>query len=155
VKLFSDGKFDVNDESEGVTVTRQSEGVYLIDGCMGLNSDAAWGGPDGGFEIPTDRNKLALIWLDYEVNADGSILVKTYHRTYSEAPVFARNEKDGFCNGDPIDIPTDQFVSVRVEMPENSAYNQKVLAAEKGLLAQQEAELAKQQAAADASEENQ
>jgi hypothetical protein len=38
--------------------------------------DTAWGGIDGGFDIPTDRNKQPLIWLDYEVNADGSVLVK-------------------------------------------------------------------------------
>ncbi|WP_312315300.1 phage tail protein [Atlantibacter sp.] len=125
VKLFGDGKFDVNEESEGVTVTRQAEGVYLIDGCMGLNSDAAWGGPDGGFEIPLDRNKQALIWLDYRVRADGSVLVKTYHRTHPEAPEFARNERDGYASGDPVDIPAGQFLSVRVEMPENSVYNRK------------------------------
>jgi len=125
VRLFGDGKFDVNEESEGVTVTRQAEGVYLIDGCMGLNSDAAWGGPDGGFEIPTDRNKLALIWLDYEVLEDGAVLVNTYHRTHPDAPEFARNERDGYTSGDPIDIPAGQFLSVRVEMPENSVYNRK------------------------------
>lgn len=43
---------------------------------MGMNSDAAWCGIDGGFDIPKDRNGQALIWLDYEVNADGSVLIK-------------------------------------------------------------------------------
>ncbi|EBL8630291.1 phage tail protein, partial [Salmonella enterica] len=28
-------------------------------------------------------------------------------------------------NGDPIDIPSDSFVSVRVEMPADSIWNQK------------------------------
>lgn len=133
VKLFSDGKFDVNDESEGVTVTRQSEGVYLIEGCRGLNADAAWGGIDGGFEIPVDRNKQPRIWLDYEVNADGSVLIKTYHRTHPDAPAFARNligikNDDGAFtetvkSGEPVDIPADSFVSVRVEMPHDSIYS--------------------------------
>ncbi|WP_312209815.1 phage tail protein [Pseudescherichia sp.] len=134
VKLFGGGQFDVNEESEGVTVTRQTEGVYLIDGCMGLNSDAAWGGPDGGFEIPTDRNKQPLIWIDYKVRADGSVLVKTYHRTHPDAPEFARNEREGYASGDPIDIPAGQFLSVRVEMPENSVYNRKYLAAEAAII---------------------
>ncbi|MFO3883581.1 phage tail protein, partial [Enterobacter hormaechei] len=75
VKIFTDGKYETNDESEGVTVTRLDVGQYLIEGCKALNSDAAWGGIDGGFEIPTDRNKQPLIWLDYEVSADGSVLV--------------------------------------------------------------------------------
>ncbi|WP_233606845.1 phage tail fiber protein [Enterobacter huaxiensis] len=125
VKVFSDGCSEVNDESEGCTVLRIAPGQYLIEGCCGLNSDAIWGGIDGGFEIPTDRNKQPLIWLDYEVHADGSVLVKTYHRTHPEAPAFARNERDGLSNGDPVDIPHDQFVSVRVEMPVNSPYNLK------------------------------
>jgi len=125
VKIFTDGKYETNDESEGVTVTRLEIGQYLIEGCKALNSDAAWGGIDGGFEIPTDRNKQPLIWLDYEVNADGSVLVKTYHRTYPNAPEFARNEIDGIKDGDPVDIPADQFISVRVEMPADSIWNQR------------------------------
>ncbi|HCO1657177.1 TPA: phage tail protein [Escherichia coli] len=125
VKIYGDGRYETNDESEGVTVTRLDVGQYLIDGCESLNSDAAWGGIDGGFEIPTDRNKQPLIWLDYEVNADGSVLVKTYHREHPSAPAFARNERDGLADGDPVDIPADQFVSVRVEMPASSIWNQK------------------------------
>ncbi|MCR1305146.1 MULTISPECIES: phage tail protein [unclassified Enterobacter] len=60
VKIFSDGRVETNDESAGVTVTRLDVGQYMIEGCEALNSDAAWGGIDGGFEIPTDRNKQPL-----------------------------------------------------------------------------------------------
>ncbi|HCM9197747.1 TPA: phage tail protein [Enterobacter hormaechei subsp. xiangfangensis] len=123
VKLFADGSFETNEESEGCTVTRIKTGEYLIEGCMGLNSDAAWGGIDGGFDIPKDRNRQALIWLDYEVSADGSVLVKTFHREYPTAPAFARNSLEGYADGDPADIPADQYVSVRVEMPQNSISN--------------------------------
>lgn len=126
VQVFSDGSYETNDESEGVTVTRQAVGVYLLEGCMGLNADAAWGGIDGGFEIPLDRNKQPRIWLDYEVSQDGSVLVKTYHRTHPSAPEFARNEREGIADGDPVDIPADSFISVRVEMPEDSIYNKKM-----------------------------
>lgn len=129
VKVFSDGTFETNAESEGCVVTRLKLGEYLIQGCVALNADATWGGIDGGFDIPTDRNKQPLIWLDYEVNADGSILVKTYHRTYPAAPVFARNAIQGVTEGEPIDIPADQFVSVRVEMPQNCIYNQNLITA--------------------------
>lgn len=125
VKLFSDGGCELNDESEGCTVTRLSAGEYLIEGCMGLNADAEWGGIDGGFDIPKDRNGQPLIWLDYEVNADGSVLVKTYHRTYPDSPPFARHDIAGLVNGEPVDIPVDQFVSVRVEMPQDSNWNQR------------------------------
>ncbi|AFU62483.1 putative tail fiber [Escherichia phage NJ01] len=117
VNIYANGRYETNDESEGVNVIRQGVGEYLITGCLGLNADAKWGGIDGGFEIPIDRNKQPRVWLDYEVKEDGSILVKTYHRTHSTSPVFARNELEGFSDGDPIDIPADAFISVRVEMP--------------------------------------
>ncbi|ANZ86835.1 hypothetical protein [Citrobacter freundii] len=125
IKIYSDGKFDTNEESEGVTVSRLGVGEYVITGCTGMNSDAAWCGIDGGFEIPVDRNKQPQVWLDYEVTPDGSVHVKTYHRTYPDAPEFARNELPGLNDGDPVDIPADQFVSVRVEMPVDSIWNQK------------------------------
>lgn len=130
VKVFTDGAYQTNDESEGCTVTRLAIGEYLVEGCEGLNSDAAWGGIDGGFDIPTDRNKQPLIWLDYEVHADGSVLVKTYHRTHPTAPEFARNELQGINEGDPADIPRDQYISVRVQMPQDSIWNQRKAMAE-------------------------
>ncbi|ELB6160811.1 phage tail protein [Salmonella enterica] len=135
VRIFSDGGYETNDESEGVVVTRIQTGEYLIEGCTGLNADAAWGGIDGGFEIPVDRNKLARIWIDYEVNADGSVLVRTYHRVHPSAPPFAQNRigntdisgmfTETVADGEPVDIPADSFLSVRVEMPENSIWNKK------------------------------
>ncbi|EKB7367591.1 phage tail protein [Salmonella enterica subsp. enterica serovar Infantis] len=135
VRIFSDGGYETNDESEGVVVTRIQTGEYLIEGCTGLNADAAWGGIDGGFEIPVDRNKQPRILLDYKVNADGSILVRTFHRVHPSAPTFAQNrigntDNDGVftetvADGEPVDIPADSFVSVRVEMPENSIWNKK------------------------------
>lgn len=125
VKIFGNGLAETNEESDGVVVTRISKGEYHIEGCMGLNADAAWGGTDGGFEIPEDRNKQPRIWLDYTVNADGSITVRTFHRTHPNAPPFAQNIIDGVNNGEPIDIPADSFISVRVEMPVNSIWNQK------------------------------
>ena len=135
VKIFGSGEFETNDESDGCTVEHIGVGLYRIRGCVGLNSDAAWGGIDGGFEIPVDRNKQPRIWLDYEVNADGTVLVRTYHRVHFSAPEFARNRightdinrifTETVTDGEPVDIPADSFVSVRVEMPENSIWHQK------------------------------
>ncbi|TKU05715.1 phage tail protein, partial [Citrobacter sp. wls828] len=133
VKVFSDGQYETNEESEGCVVTRLSAGEYLISGCTGLNADAAWGGVDGGFEIPVDRNKQPRIWLDYTVNADGTVLIKTYHRVHASSPSFARNRigntdehgvfTETVTDGEPVDIPTDAFVSVRVQMPSDSIWN--------------------------------
>lgn len=123
IDINPDGTFTTNDESEGATVTRIAKGEYLIEGVLGFNADAGWGGVDGGIEIPLDVNKQPLVWVNSKVNKDGSILVKTYHRTHPSAPEFARNDIDGFNDGDPIDIPDGRFISVRVQMPEQSIYN--------------------------------
>jgi len=117
VKLSRDGSCDLNDESQGVTTERVSEGVYRVSGTLGFNADAEWGGPDGGIEVPLDRNKQPLIWVDYEVEPTGDLLIKTYHRTHPTAPAFARNEVMGYDEGMPIDIPEGRWVDLRVEMP--------------------------------------
>ncbi|NBN71835.1 hypothetical protein GWJ01_12070 [Proteus sp. G2618] len=138
VNINSDGTFITNDESEGATVTRVSQGEYLIEGVLGFNSDAGWGGVDGGIEIPLDVNKQPLIWVNSEVNKDGSILVKTYHRTHPNAPKFARNDIDSYNDGDPIDIPDGRFISVRVQMPEQSIYNVRMREMEEAQKAEEE-----------------
>ncbi|HCA0588665.1 TPA: phage tail protein [Citrobacter freundii] len=134
IKIFANGACECMPEAEGCCVKHIATGEYLITGCVGLNSDAAWGGIDGGFEIPVDRNKNPRIWLDYKVNADGSVLIRTYHRVHSSAPEFARNRigntdingvfTEAVADGEPVDIPADSFVSVRVEMPEDSIWNE-------------------------------
>ncbi|XAG95871.1 hypothetical protein U7154_000104 [Kononvirus KKP3711] len=122
VKIFNDD-FSVNEESEGCTVTHVETGVYRINGCLGLSADLAWGGVNGGIEVPKDINGQPLLWVDYKVDSEGTIILKTYHREHPESPAFAQNKREGYSNGDPIDIPFDVFVSVRVEMPEDSKYN--------------------------------
>ncbi|PHM63028.1 hypothetical protein [Xenorhabdus ishibashii] len=124
IQIHPTGKFTTNDESEGATVERLSEGVYLIKNVLGFNADAAWGGVDGGVEIPLCKNKLPLIWVDYKVLPDGAIKLMTYHREHIGAPTFARNIQEGYVDGDPIDIPIGRSISVRVQMPENSIWNQ-------------------------------
>ncbi|EMB7753718.1 TPA: phage tail protein [Serratia marcescens] len=123
VKLFRDGTCELNDESQGVTTERVSEGVYRVSGTLGFNADAQWGGPDGGIEVPLDRNKQPLIWVDYEVEPTGDLLIKTYHRTHTAAPPFARNDVQGYDEGMPIDIPTGRWIDLRVEMPVKKEIN--------------------------------
>ncbi|WP_413251592.1 hypothetical protein [Yersinia massiliensis] len=118
VKLYGDGGSETNEESDGVTSERISEGVYKISGVLGFNSDDAWGGVDGGIEIPTDKNKQPLIWVDYSLEEDGDLVIRTYHRTHPTSPQFAQNNIKGYEDGQPIDIPLGRFVDLRVQMPE-------------------------------------
>lgn len=121
VKLFRDGSSELNSESQGVTTERVYEGVYRVSGTLGFNADAEWGGPEGGIEVPLDRNKQPLVWVDYEVEPSGDLLIKTYHRAHPSAPTFARNNKPGYDDGMPIDIPDGRWVDLRVQMPESQS----------------------------------
>ncbi|XUU49183.1 phage tail protein [Serratia nematodiphila] len=123
VKLYRNGSCELNDESHGIKTERISEGVYRVSGTLGFNADAQWGGPDGGIEVPLDRNKQPLIWVDYEVEPTGDLLIKTYHRTYTAAPPFARNDVQGYDEGMPIDIPAGRWIDLRVEMPVKKEIN--------------------------------
>ncbi|EFJ8791186.1 phage tail protein [Escherichia coli] len=133
IKLNGDGTSALNEEAEGVTTERIDTGVYKISGVMGFHSEPIWGGVDGGFVIPANTNGLPLLWVDYEIDPDGSITLKTYHRTHHSAPEFARNligikNEDGSFtetvqDGEPVDIPAGRWVDLRVEMPRNSLWN--------------------------------
>ncbi|MEQ9937788.1 hypothetical protein ABRQ07_09210 [Pectobacterium polonicum] len=132
IHIYSDGTFTTTDEAAGVSVERLRDGVYKITGCLGLNSDRAWGGDDGGITNPRCRNGMERIWNDYNVESDGSIIIKTYHRVHKDAPEFASNrlnldkqpynaERDGNAEWPDlslIDIPRDVYLQVRVQMPE-------------------------------------
>ena len=117
VKLKSDGSSEANDQAQGVTTERLDVGVYKISGVLGFNSDASWGGNDGGFSIPQNSNGLPLLWVDYEVDEEGDITLKTYHRTHEGVPSFASNVIEGVVDGEPIDIPSGRWIDLRVEMP--------------------------------------
>ncbi|WP_407065325.1 hypothetical protein [Enterobacter hormaechei] len=84
----------------------------------------------GSCAAPSAKGDDKFITTDYLQQC-----LKIYHRTHPDAPAFARNELEGVGDGDPVDIPRDQFVSVRVEMPADSLYNQKISAAEQAMTA--------------------
>lgn len=111
IKLFGSGESETNEEALGVKTERVSVGKYRISGAMGFNSDPKW-----HIEIPRDENKQPMIWVDYEVEANGDIIVKTYHRIHPNAPKFAQNTIDGYNDGDPIDIPSGRWVDLRVQV---------------------------------------
>lgn len=112
VKLFGNGSSELNEESAGVTTERLSEGVYRLSGSlMGFHSDGLW-----DVEVPSDDNKQPLIWVKSTIEANGDIIVKTYHRTHPNAPKFAQNVIEGYNDGDPIDIPSGRWVDLRVQV---------------------------------------
>ncbi|MGK3371754.1 phage tail protein [Citrobacter youngae] len=138
IRLKGDGSVEFNEEAEGVTAEHISTGVYRVHGVMGFNADPLWGGINGGVTVPVDINNQPLIWVDFSVENNGDILLKTYHRTHPDAPEFARNliglknDEGAFTesvkDGEPADIPDGRWVDLRIQMPEDSLWNQKQMA---------------------------
>nr|ELR5167149.1 hypothetical protein [Providencia rettgeri] len=162
VKVFAD-HIETNDESEGVTLEKLGVGRYKLKGVLGMNSDASWGGFNGGIVIPKGINGLELVWADYKVLADGDIILETHYRKHSDLPppvVLGRliaypefmdengNELESYT---PCDIPNGHWIDIRVQMPSNSIYNQKQAEAER--LAKIEAERLAEEEAKRAAEE--
>ncbi|WP_313105203.1 phage tail fiber protein [Pseudescherichia vulneris] len=121
IKLFTDGSCEANEEAEGVTATRASVGVYKVTGSAGLNSDGIW-----TIEIPQDLNGNRLCFVDVYTTKSGVITLSVFKRRFDidTAMVVA---------GEPMDIPDGRWLDLRLDMPANSVYNQKRLAAEQAL----------------------
>lgn len=138
IRLKGDGSVEFNEEAEGVTAERISTGMYRVHGVMGFNADPLWGGINGGVTVPVDINNQPLIWVDFSVENNGDILLRTYHRTHPDAPEFARNliglknDEGTFTesvkDGEPADIPDGRWVDLRIQMPEDSLWNRKQMA---------------------------
>ncbi|HHR6028648.1 TPA: hypothetical protein ACS70J_000878 [Providencia alcalifaciens] len=160
IKVFAD-HVELNDESEGVEMEHLGVGHYLIKGVIGFNADGAWG-VNNGFVIPQDHNGKNMVLIDYEVRPDGDIEVFVFHQQNAEMPERFQNKRikyfdeEGkpiyFENYEPCDVPESRWIDMRVEMPPNSIYNQKLAEAER--LAKIEAErVAKEEAEKAAREE--
>ncbi|CAQ83743.1 MULTISPECIES: phage tail fiber protein [Photorhabdus] len=134
VKIYSDGEFSTNEESEGAEVTKEGTGVYRISNISGCNADGAWG-EHGGISAPKDKNGLELIFIDDRIQPDGSIIIETFHRQHSHLPTRFQNwrlkfiddndERVFYKDGEPCDIPENCRLDVRVQMPEDSSWDLK------------------------------
>lgn len=156
IKVFAD-HIELNDESDGVALEKLGTGRYKLKGTLGMNSDASWGGYNGGLVAPLGINGLELLWVDYKVLSDGDIIIETNYRKHSDLPPpvllkrlitypeFMDENGDELESYAPVDIPNGHWIDVRVNMPSDSIYNLKLAEAEQ--LAKIEAErVAKEEA---------
>lgn len=142
IKVFAD-HLEINDESEGVELEKLGTGRYKLKGTLGMNSDASWGGYNGGLVAPLGINGLELLWVDYKVLSDGDIIIETNYRKHSDLPPpvllkrlitypeFMDENGDELESYAPVDIPNGHWIDVRVNMPSDSIYNQKLAEAER------------------------
>lgn len=113
--LLTDDKFSAagvgvaNSEAEGVTAERVDVGVYVIRGSLGFAKDDEW---PNGYTVPLDANQNRLLHAEVQRDNDGNLTFRTYEPAFD--PQTGRN-----IGGEPMDIPRDRFVAVRLEMPAN------------------------------------
>ncbi|TDB52988.1 tail fiber protein [Photorhabdus luminescens] len=132
IEIYPDGTFSTNEESEGAEVIKEGTGAYRILNILGYNADGAWG-VHGGISVPCDNNNLELIFVDDQVQPDGSIVIKTFHRQHAHLPERFQNwrlksiddngNKIFYQDGESCDIPDSCRLDIRVQMPEDSLWN--------------------------------
>ncbi|MGJ0639045.1 hypothetical protein [Xenorhabdus bovienii] len=131
IQIYPDGTFTTNDESEGATVTKLGLGHYKISGILGYNADGAWG-VHGGISVPRDVNGNELVYVEDKVLPDGAIEIRVTHRQNAHMPARLQNrrmksqdEQTHYTDDEPCDLPAGTRLDVRVQMPEDSIWNQK------------------------------
>jgi hypothetical protein len=104
------GLVSVNDEAEGVSAEKLSTGVYQVTGAVGL-SDEGW-----TLEVPQDINGNRLCFVELATDKEGVITVSVFKRRFDvdSAMIVA---------GEPMDIPDGRWIDLRLQMPEDSAWN--------------------------------
>ncbi|MDA8481263.1 pyocin knob domain-containing protein [Citrobacter sp. Awk 4] len=109
------GAGTVNAEAEGVKITRKSVGVYAVTGAASLAKS--------GWQLlpPMDPGGMGNLGIVDAEQGDSLITIKLYRLKYS---INAAGEIEK-GKGDLMDVPGNSWIDVRLDMPDNSAFNLK------------------------------
>ncbi|WP_320741052.1 phage tail protein [Enterobacter sp. 166D1] len=105
-----------NMEAEGIALSRLDIGVYVLSGSAGLASE--------GWQLlpPMDPGGMGELGVvEAEKTDNGELTIRLFKRKY-----MLGNEGDIVkTKGEPIDVPANSWIDVRLDMPENSLWNQR------------------------------
>ncbi|WP_332872808.1 hypothetical protein [Enterobacter ludwigii] len=105
-----------NAEAEGITISRLDVGVYVLTGSAGLASD--------GWQLlpPMDPSGMGELGVVEAVKTDnGELTIRLFKRKY----MLGDEGEIVKTKGEPIDVPANSWIDVRLDMPENSVWNQR------------------------------
>lgn len=105
-----------NAEAEGITISRLDVGVYVLTGSAGLASD--------GWQLlpPMDPGGIGELGVVEAVKTDnGELTIRLFKRKY----MLGDEGEIVKTKGEPIDVPANSWIDVRLDMPENSVWNQR------------------------------
>ncbi|EOZ5238250.1 phage tail protein [Escherichia coli] len=105
-----------NAEAEGITISRLEVGVYLLAGSAGLASE--------GWQLlpPMDPGGMGELGVvEAEQTESGELTIRLFKRKY----ILSDEGEVIKTKGEPIDVPANSWIDVRLDMPENSVWNQR------------------------------
>lgn len=106
-----------NAEAEGITISRLDVGVYMLTGSAGLASS--------GWQLlppidPSGMGELGVV--EAEQTDSGELTIRLFKRKY----ILSDEGEVIKTKGEPIDVPANSWIDVRLDMPADSIWNTKV-----------------------------
>lgn len=106
-----------NAEAEGITISRLDVGVYVLAGSAGLASE--------GWQLlpPMDPGGMGELGVvEAEQTDNGELTIRLFKRKY----MLGDDGEIIKTKGLPMDVPTNSWIDVRLDMPDDSAFNQRM-----------------------------
>ncbi|EPA0310753.1 hypothetical protein ACLH1Z_03485 [Enterobacter hormaechei] len=104
-----------NAEAEGITVSRLDVGVYVLTGSAGLASE--------GWQLlpPMDPGGMGELGVvEAEQTENGGLTIRLFKRKY----LLGDDGEIVKTKGEPMDVPANSWIDIRLDMPTDSAFNQ-------------------------------
>ncbi|KAA3581275.1 phage tail protein [Enterobacter cloacae] len=106
-----------NAEAEGITLSRLNVGIYLLTGSAGLASE--------GWQLlppmdPGGMGEMGMVEAE-QTEMDGLII-----RLFKHKYMLSDEGEIIKTKGEPMDIPANSWIDVRLDMPEDSLFNQQM-----------------------------
>ncbi|HCD9771815.1 TPA: phage tail protein, partial [Enterobacter hormaechei] len=105
-----------NAEAEGINISRMDVGVYVLIGSAGLASE--------GWQLlpPMDPGGMGELGVvEAEQTESGGLTIRLFKRKY----MLSDDGEIVKMKGEPMDVPVNSWIDVRLDMPEDSIWNKR------------------------------
>ncbi|WP_458646313.1 phage tail fiber protein [Enterobacter hormaechei] len=106
-----------NTEAEGIKISRLDVGVYVLTGSAGLASE--------GWQLlpPMDPGGMGELGVvEAEQTENGGLTIRLFKRKY----LLGNKGEIVKTKGEPMDVPVNSWIDVRLDMPDDSIFNQRM-----------------------------
>lgn len=106
-----------NAEAEGITLSRLEAGVYQLTGSAGLASE--------GWQLlpPMDPGGMGELGVvEAEQTESGGLTIRLFKQKY----ILSGEGEIIKTKGEPMDVPANSWIDVRLDMPDDSLFNQRM-----------------------------